>query len=392
MRKTAQGVAAAVLLLFVALFSFLVSFNTPTFADALDVLIISSGGTLDATATGYKLHDIKGQSVIGELSGANTIAYLGGIYLFGRNVIPGVWPWGTVPLYISREGDSVGSSVIMTWEVTAWDMGKVESPEVYILTGDGSGAFKTDPNSWTKATGLKANTTTFVITDESQVGTGNAEKYYKAVVPTFAEQTVPASGQTCLHDAWAVGKVNINTINNKYVFCSVPFQISGETIVNIIGGQLPNNTQVLYWDTSSPNPNNCAYANPAVFSGLWTGNLQKMQIGEGLLVRAEADKIFTIVGNINQGTFTDRVLSANYYNIFGYPYPVVIDFSGLGIIPNNNDQLLNWNVNNQVYDTAIVFDGTNWSSAEGQKMLLGVPKFYRSETQKKYSNSLITKP
>lgn len=50
------------------------------FAQTLEVVIISSGGTLDAQGGGYTLHDLKGQSLAGEVSSEGTTVQVGGLY------------------------------------------------------------------------------------------------------------------------------------------------------------------------------------------------------------------------------------------------------------------------------------------------------------------------
>lgn len=192
---------------------------------------VSSGGSISMEAGGYKVMDIKGQTVIGVSSmGANSVQ-LGGVYgeVGAGGIRIGGAPIGTVPLYISRDGTT--ANIKITWEAS------IKNPQFFIRSGGGIGVYTSD-EGWVPIASYSDpaefdNITVSGLSDgvlihQGQIGGGVAEVYYKAIQPGID----PAGRNTDtrasnLASAWAVGKVNISISRrgtNGWNFVASPFK------------------------------------------------------------------------------------------------------------------------------------------------------------------------
>ncbi|MFC1568576.1 hypothetical protein ACFL37_02650 [Candidatus Margulisiibacteriota bacterium] len=182
---------------------------------AIPSLVFPSGGDESLEAGDYKLHDVKGQGVVGYGDGMDYSLGLGGIYTLalGPRIIEGDWPYGTVPLNISR----VGSNIQITWDPMFRD------PQIYVRVGDGSGQYTDTYNSmvWVPASDPSRSGEFDDVSDladnelvhNNQVGdasTTHPEVYYKALqAGVTTNMRDPVSFQRCIEIAWAVGKVDL---------------------------------------------------------------------------------------------------------------------------------------------------------------------------------------
>src|SRR3989339_1303274 len=119
-----------------------------------------------------------------------------------------------VPLYITRNGDTVNSDIKLSWTVDT------TNPTLYVLYGDGSGTYTNDITKWAT---VEYDGISFVkgekyILHKNQVRTGSPEAYYKALYPGI--------DKSYLTTEKAVGKINLtieaSTTKNKLNLISLP--------------------------------------------------------------------------------------------------------------------------------------------------------------------------
>ena len=155
-------------------------------------------------------------------------AILGGKVFFGsrdnflyafENAPPTSEGFQVSNLRISREADSAGSAVILTWDPTS-EVDVWSTTEGY-----------TSWEGWV----MEGSTTESRWHDPNQVGAGDDEKYYKVVLHNV--------GATAIGSADAVGKVNIDC-SPGYSLISVPFDSDERGINKVIGSQLTSGNQL----------------------------------------------------------------------------------------------------------------------------------------------------
>jgi hypothetical protein len=325
---------------------------------------ISSGGTVQP---GFQ--DIKGEAVIGSGTVGGKTLQLGGIYTLLPTAAgtPEV-PAGTVKLYISRSG----TNIQITWEAT-----KYPNPQIFILTGDGSGQYHNsyDATKWKSYDNPIFDTTpmTFdasdrlsgILTHYRQVGGGDAEVYYKGLLAGITDYG------KYLPSAEAVGKVNFEL--NKTGASSWNFISSCLTYNNIdqvLGVNFTNGDQLWFWNNVEQK-----FYPPITFSdGTWgTGNLNP---GPGYLLNlvGTSPKPVTAIGKVNTAAL-DRAISVkpltpSYgWNVIGNPRPILSLMTGFGAGRSGaGDSLWEWDSSNQKFLPPLVFDGTKWPT--GAKLLI----------------------
>ena len=132
-------------------------------------------------------------------------------------------PEGTVPLTIARNGPNIE----LNWNTTAYP-----AIDIYYLNGDGTGQFS-NTTGWTL---LAPDITVSPYSDNGQVGTGNDERYYKALVANIDPDVSPVDGDpSYIASAWAVGKINY-AFGGGNTFFSVPLRLIGN-MDRIMGNQ-----------------------------------------------------------------------------------------------------------------------------------------------------------
>lgn len=246
-------------------------------------------------------------------------------------------PYGTVPLTIERVADTAGSAVKISWNNTNYP-----SPRIFMLTGDGTGQFTNATEGWIEITsgaeGFNYGAySTGSIANNSQVGGGYYEAYYKAtqngIDPQADSPEVP--GKKILETAWAVGKLNYVLTAGKDRLINVPFNMTDAagsllTIQNTVGSQFANG-RVMYTSGGSLLTNNLA-------SGVWAKPNLQLSLATGYWLMSSVNKTITFVGQVQREEYSKSLLSG--YELYGYPLPMSVDLTSLGIPPVANDKIL----------------------------------------------------
>jgi len=283
--------------------------------------VISAGGHISLEAGGKLMNDIKGQGIAGEMSSANYGLGLGGIYGTGPTIVEGDWPYGTVPLYISRSGDNLKIS----WEA------RFVNPQIFISTGNGAGEYVNDGPGWLSLDDPALSDDIDKYLSQSyfihinQVGQSFPEAYYKALqAGVNRSATNPrVMGASYLGSAWAVGKVNVNISRagaNGWNFIAYPFNV--RPIGEALFGNFSAADEIKIRDEATKQfaPVSVAYS---AASGQWGTQPFERAKGYWLYRSQTAPLTATMIGSVtldNYSTSLTRV-GANGWNFVGLPYP-----------------------------------------------------------------------
>ena len=286
-----------------------------------DPVTLSSGATFTPT-----FMDVKGQP----LAGGNAQLGLGAIYVLGGGLVAvsGI-PAGTVPLTIARQGQDIKIS---------WDP-KYVNPQIYVLTGDGTGKYTNGSTGWTLVAATDttnydftnySSTTAPYILHKNQVGLGAAEAYYKGlqagVNPADTTTDTNYTGQTYLATAWAVGKVNVTVAaSGGKQLVSLP--LYDGTLSTIFPSQLTGGKSLIV------SPRSGTGVNPVIVNE--TGvNGQDFTVGPMVGFWMQTPIAATAPVTI---TFVGSVISANVErdvemkDLTGNPLPISFANSNLGV-------------------------------------------------------------
>jgi len=336
------------------------------------------GGSIVIPPSSPGLTDIKGQAVIGVSAAGVITGYWGaGYWLWG--ITPEGWTPPQPPATYELEDtgwirntqiELVGNDLRITW-----DYDPLQGPtaaQVYRYFAE-DGEYD-EAGTWGPVGPVQAAGDT----EFTDAGVGNDElNYYYRVVPD------PLPGGTTIfsksNNSITVGKVSVSLPADLYVFVGLPFMEDNISLAGLLGDQLDNGDEFLWWDGQ-------AYKG-ATYSGSWTGTDRDLRVGEGFIVRGKGNnKKFALLGRF--GTFTTQCiipLVANQYALIDYPYPLSKNFQDMGVAPGSGDDLLEWIVyvdptHKQYYDGA-TWDGSAWVGAAGiDNVELARPRFYRPKS------------
>lgn len=271
---------------------------------------------------------------------------------------------GAVQLYISRQGTSDIK--------ISWDPSEV-NPNIYVLTGEGTGRFTNVVDEWKDRTDatisgdFEPHTDQAYVLHKNMVGDASTkykEVYYKALRSSMSK----ADNPTVLQSAWAVGKADA-VLDKFYNLISIPLSPSPDnSISSVMGDLLPDGDKAYIYDVSDP-----ADRGFVISTKLSPGNWQetfKINPGIGYLVYREdkalepATRTVTFVGNV-LNSYSANILYQN--NLIGNPYPSKI--TGL-----ENAGLTGGSPMDKIYDYSLsgttkgfsllaTFDGSNWNNS-----------------------------
>jgi parallel beta-helix repeat protein len=239
-----------------------------------------------------------------------------------------------IALNISREADTPGSAIVVSWTEST-------VPDVYVLTGDGTGVYTDEVSRWTQVTNTTPVNGFSVIGNElhhaGQVGGGTSEAYYKALKAGGAIGFLPS--------AEAVGKVNIlvQTYPPTMELVALLVVPDNNDINAVIGAQFGNGSGEVWSRFNDPIN---GWGSHQYNGSFWHGSLPANQMTKdrGYWIKSlTADKTLTFVGRV---TTTNESYSFNNENLFfygnSYPRTVSWEASGLSTIFNNGDQIWQW--------------------------------------------------
>ena len=164
-----------------------------------------------------------------------------------------------------------------------------------------------------------------------------------------------------VYSANVVGYVNI-PLANGYTMIANQLDSDGtqtnNSIYNVVGTNLPPNTQVLCWNGSG------FTSTKLLANGKWSLNNQvvsnAMSTGSGFFVNCPATTNITTVGNVIQGTNSYPIVAG--YQVVSPNAPLTGGLDTVfGYVPTANDQALVWN---GVGYTSHKFTGTIWTAGE----------------------------
>jgi hypothetical protein len=266
-------------------------------------------------------------------------------------------PEGTVPLTISRRD----SDIVLNWDAASYGV-----IDLYACTGDGSGSYSNAASAWE----FLSDPSGGEYVDGGQVGSGNAEKYYKALVEGQAPDANHPLGGTYIGQAPAVGKVNVVVHLDWNLISPIVF---GDDLNNTLGTGFSDNEQLWKW-----NPAEQQFESPLTFkAGGWTApagatwtNVDN-GVGYGInilsLPGGQDQKIITVIGKVRDTDFQSAIKTD--WNKIGYPFPVGIGLNSAlsGFTAGKskvNDQVWPWLWNAAEgghFGAPSVFNGTRWN-------------------------------
>jgi hypothetical protein len=167
-----------------------------------------------------------------------------------------------------------------------------------------------------------------------------------------------------------VGLTNTGVANGTYLMVANQLDADGtgtnNSIYNVVGTNLPVNTQVLCWNPSSGTFSSTKLTG----AGKWTLNNQivtnAMNPGGGFFINCPLasgqSTNITFVGNVIQGT--NLVAVSSGYQIVSPLAPVAGGIQTTnGYSPTKNDQVLVWNNGTGTYSSH-KYTGTTWTGGE----------------------------
>jgi hypothetical protein len=202
-------------------------------------------------------------------------------------------------------------------------------------------------------------------------GAYDGNSSYFRVVPEFL---VDADILADANNSITVGKIEVQSEANGYVFVALPFQEDGISLTNLIGDQLQDaGSLFLWWEGNT-------YGLSTYSGGNW-GTDHSLRLGEGFLMFAPSTKSVALTGRF--GTLasapTQTLLSG--YNLIAYPYPRSDSATNVGFsAPETGDMVLGWDKNIQEFYPPTTFSGGDWSDIPSTQLGLGQSKFYYSES------------
>ncbi|OGC11794.1 hypothetical protein A3K48_04810 [candidate division WOR-1 bacterium RIFOXYA12_FULL_52_29] len=318
--------------------------------------INGAGPRLQDTGNTIQLYNAVGDALGPKTTDAGgTITFIPGLFgLFGGGTKIDTAPWGTVPLYISRDGENIK----ITWEAT-----KAPGAQIYVLTGDGSGKFqKNDPAAWKLYTDSTiagqfnaGSVATGVLYHNKQVGSvvpsgfsNHGEAFYFGLQAGVTPQTICTdpdplyNGKPCFAVAPAVGKVNMS-LAVGYNLVSLPFTYNtgGDALVNVFGQQLtkqdsPINADEIYYKQDSASwgmTNAFQKTNGSWYLSSSVNTPAAFTVGrdKGYLVSIKANSAkITAVGNVSQSN--QIIVMKTGFNAVGVVWPQNKTLDSLGLL------------------------------------------------------------
>ncbi|OGC26721.1 hypothetical protein A3K32_04785 [candidate division WOR-1 bacterium RIFOXYB2_FULL_45_9] len=295
-------------------------------------------------------------------------------------------------LYIERDGDGLNASTTISWAPLM-----INNPAIWMLTGSGVGVYTDAPTNWVKVYENGAIESAYTgeftlaangITHQGQVGAGYAEVYYKAVAQGGVFATAPA-----------VGKVNVVVAGGKkWTLFNSPFlALPGDPnlILGKQGAYTPGSepaTSVRIFSFENSGWNRVSYYDGNSWVAVPGANaaISDPQQGLYLLTKStDADKVFSIVGNVKPLNTVSAYTITQNWNVVGIPYPRQMDLNLIKLdVGTKND---NWEQADRVYGrlnngfntcSFLKADGT-WApqpGVTGVDVINATPLYYRSRT------------
>ncbi|MFC1637665.1 hypothetical protein ACFL1W_01455 [Candidatus Margulisiibacteriota bacterium] len=336
--------------------------------------IFPSGGDTDLRSDGYSLHDIKGQGAIGYSEASDYGLGLGGFYTFlVPRVIEGDWPYGTVPLNISR----VGSNIQITWDPMFRD------PQIYVRVGDGSGQYTDTYNSivWVPVSDPSRSGEFDDVSDladselihNNQVGdasTTHPEVYYKALqAGVTTDMRDPVSFQRCIEIAWAVGKVDLLMSKG---WNSVSTALSAEAFGGadgVAGDNFGEGDTVMFWDYYQDGTQDMSEFKRFSSTTGWDNPTVNLSLGQGCMfnissLTGTATRKVTLIGNVARTDVTREIRPG--WNDIGGPLPRALvsgDFLPANVDPATNlvngDSISEWGWGTEDFSNTIRYSDSS---------------------------------
>lgn len=265
------------------------------------------------------------------------------------------WPAGFIQLSISREADTQGSNLIISW-----DKSIAALVDVYYINGDGSGVFTNDVSKWNLVSnGVEFDTSTYsqnYIKHKNQVGTGSVEAYYKAIYTGYDKNIYLPSSE-------AVGKFNITVplYPTQLILSALPVIPLNSDINSVFGKQFGTGNAEVWSFFNAPTS---GWRSQFYNGTNWSGSLPSGQTlpDRGYWIKSlTAQKIITLVGSISN---VNRSIDFNTETLFLYgnsfPKTVSWESTGLSTVLNANDQVWQWDNawKSKKYDGSNVWSGT----------------------------------
>jgi hypothetical protein len=269
----------------------------------------------------------------------------------------------------------VGNDIELSWGFDP----ALPATAVKIFVEEGADAeYQANPSLFTRELASIAigGATTYTHPDAAAPAT-NSNYYYRIVPFPFSIGT-DVLGEA--NNSITVGKVKFDLPANKYVFCGLPFQEDGISLISILGDQIGNDGEFNWWD---------GVANPGgtYSGGRWGGYDRNLSLGEGFYVRAKSDKNLVLVGRFGRLASTaTRHLTGGRYSLIAYPYPTAKAIGSMGVVPDSDATLLKWYVDastphtpplTQAHDGATYSAGRWVGPADVPSFELARPRMYK---------------
>jgi hypothetical protein len=149
----------------------------------------------------------------------------------------------------------------------------------------------------------------------------------------------------------AVGYVNKTVPKSGYALIANPLTAATNTIAGLLGGQVPDNTVVFAWNTTTKAYETATYTGADFGWDYSPAALETKQFkpGSGFFVKNATTTDFTVtfVGEVPQGTLTTALVAG--YQIVGSQVPQAGTVDQLGYVGTVGDVIFQWDATKQGY-------------------------------------------
>jgi hypothetical protein len=135
---------------------------------------------------------------------------------------------------------------------------------------------------------------------------------------------------------------------------------NNNTLNSVFGNNLPSSSQVFKFASGSFGTSDLYVTGP----GWLSGGTMTLNPGEGVFVNCPSAATVTLVGQVLQGSLSTTIPAG--YSIISSKVPQAGAIqSTLGYVPNNNDQIYQWNAAGQSYPGSVLYvTGPGWLGGE----------------------------
>jgi hypothetical protein len=175
----------------------------------------------------------------------------------------------------------------------------------------------------------------------------------------FLLPLLSARAQSNVYSVNAVGYVQ-TVFQPGFNFCCNPLRTTNDTVVALLCQGVPDSCAVYVWDVDSQR-----FSQPSVYDGAWTTNYS-LPPGRGFVIYTPIRFTNTFVGEVLQGTLTNRIVGGNKLSLVASMVPQAASLSDLNFPGTDGDTVyLPVSATQRLSDAYNFFSGYGWFDPTG---------------------------